>query len=150
MRHTHTHLHDQQRTLLLHHVMWTYIYGNFVKIKMENWFFSPIILQMWQKDKKQNKPKLPKGDLWVMSTYHRGDFHVLLSSHLYQFSSNKFHLKFKHFSVIQILQKQLWPIKWRINNVLPRTANSNTLLLNKLWLARISSRVWFSKPEPDF
>lgn len=43
---------------------------------------------MWQKDKKQNKPKLPKGDLRVMSTYQRGDFYVLQSSRLYQFSSN--------------------------------------------------------------
>lgn len=52
------------------------------------WIFFPIILQMWQKDKKQNKPKLPHGDLYVMSTYQRGDFHILQSSRLYQFSSN--------------------------------------------------------------
>lgn len=52
------------------------------------WIFFPIILQMWQKDKKQNKPKLPKGDLGVTSTYQRGDFHILQSSRLYQFSSN--------------------------------------------------------------
>ena len=97
--HTRTHLHDQQRTVILHHVLWTYIYGNFVQRKTEILISFHNVVK-WQKDKKQtNKKKskkkntfCQKGPCRVMSTYQTGDFQVLQLSCLYQFSSNKFHL----------------------------------------------------------